>query len=305
MPLLMFFNELPCAEPRPREQVDTAMGVFVRLLNRVSQLRNDAVLVSGAYLKDMELAPGYYFADWAHQPRHVDLARAIRSLRQRAPFSDVLPSGAGEGVDYFWEGRLARALGAAHLLEGLLVSVLVDGRWDVSWVRADRQILVELDDGGVDVRDADPVDVRHAATAEHIASHEDWIKRYGLPDLRHGDEIWVTREALYPSLQFLPNVQRQLHDLTWEWVVPVAMELRRIDDAIADWNPSIRPLPIWRSLVTPEHEMRKRLCRFTDLDGVGRIFDWHGRFTPGKGRIYFRLIAEERKARIAYIGSKL
>src|ERR1700678_3788134 len=168
----MFFNELPCSEPHPRERVDIAMGGFVRLLNRVSRLRNDPVLVSGAYLTDMELAPGYYFADWAHQPRHIDLARAIRSLRQRAPFSDVLPQGAGEGVDYFWEGRPARALGAAHLLEGLLVSVLVDDRWDVSWVRADRHILVELDDGEADVRDADPVEVRHAATAEHLESHE-------------------------------------------------------------------------------------------------------------------------------------
>ena len=88
-------------------------------------------------------------------------------------------------------------------------------------------------------------------------------------------------------------------------MVPVGLELRRIDDAIADWNPQIRPLPIWRSLVTPEHEMRKQLTKFADLDGVERVFDWHGRFTPGIGRIHFRLIAEERKARIAYIGSKL
>jgi hypothetical protein len=63
-------------------------------------------------------------------------------------------------------------------------------------------------------------------------------------------------------------------------VVPVGLELRRIDDAIADWNPQIRPLPIWRSLVTPEHEMRKQLTRFADIDGVERVFDWHGRFTP-------------------------
>jgi hypothetical protein len=300
----MFFNELPCSAPHPREQIDIAMGMFVRLLNRVSRLRSDAVLVSAAHLKDMELAPGYYFADWAHQPRHVDLARAIRSLRQRAPFSDVLPPGAGEGVDYFWEGRPARALGAAHLLEGLLVSVLVDDRWDVPWVRAGRQILVELDNGDADVRDADPVDVRHAATPEHLTSHEEWIKQYGLPDLRHGDEIWDIRMALYPNLQFLPDVQRQLHDLAWEWVVPVALELRRIDDAVADWDPRVRPLPIWRSLVTPEHEMRKLLYRFTDVDGVERVFDWHGRFTPGKGRIHFRLVSEERKARIANIGAK-
>jgi hypothetical protein len=305
MPLLMVFNELPCSEPHPQELVDTAMTAFVQLLQRVSRLRNDVVLVSGAYLTTTELAPGYYFADWAHQPRHVDLARAIRNLRQRAPFTDVLPPGAGDGVDYFWEGRPARALGAAHLLDGLLVSVLVDDRWDTSWVRADRQILVELDNGEADIRDADAVDVRHAAAAGHLVPHEDWIKHYGLPDLRHGDEIWDSRESLYPSLQFLPHVQRQLHGLTWEWVVPVALELRRIDDAVADWNPQTRPLPVWRSLVTPEHEMRKELCRFTDFDGQERVFDWHGRFTPGKGRIHFRLVAEQRKARIAYVGPKL
>jgi len=300
----MFFNELSCSEQRSREQVDTEMGAFVRLVNRVSRLRKDAALVSDKRLTELELAPGYFFSDWGHQPRHVDLARVIRSLRQRAPFSDVLPAGAGEGAEYLWDGHPARALGAAHLLGGLLVSLLVDERWDVSWVRADRQILVELDDGEADVRDAGPVEVRHAATPEHLTSHEDWIKQYGLPELRYGDEIWEVREALYPNLQFLRSVQHQLHDLTWEWVVPVALELRRIDDAIADWDPRLRPLPIWRSKVTPEHEMRKLLYRFTDLDGTERIFDWHGRFTPGKGRIHFRLVPEERKARIANIGAK-
>lgn len=301
----MFFNELPCAEPHERAQVDIAMHIFVRLLNRISRLRNDAVLVSGEYLRDMELAPGYYFADWAHQPRHVDLARAIRSLRQRAPFSDLLPEGAGEGVEYFWEGCPAQAIGAAHLLNGLLVSVFLDERWNTSWVGADRQMLIELDDGEAEIYDAPPVEVRHASTSEHVADHEDWIKQYGLPDLRHGDEIWAARDALYPNLQFLPNVQRQLHSLIEAWVVPVALELRRIDDAIADWDSQVRPLPIWRAKTTQEHEMRSQLCRFADLDGVERVFDWHGRFTPGKGRIHFRLVAEERKARIAYIGSKL
>ena len=301
----MVLNELPCAEPHEREQVDLTMDIFVRLLNRISRLRNDAVLVSGEYLKDMELAPGYYFADWARQPRHIDLARAIRSLRQRVPFSALLPEGAGEGVEYFWEECPAQALGAAHLLNGLLVSVLLDGRWDTSWVRADRQLLIELDDGEVEVRDAEPVEVRHAATSGHLAEHEDWIKQYGLPDLRHGDEIWTARDTLYPNLQFLPNVQRQLHGLIAAWIVPVALELRRIDDAVADWDPQVQPVPIWRAKTTRECEMRRQLSQFADLDGVERVFDWHGRFTPGKGRIHFRLVAEERKARIAYIGSKL
>jgi hypothetical protein len=57
--------------------------------------------------------------------------------------------------------------------------------------------------------------------------------------------------------------------------------------------------------VTPEAQTRKRLCAFADLDGVERIFDLHGRFTPGEGRVYFRLVPDTRKAAVAHIGLKL
>jgi hypothetical protein len=62
---------------------------------------------------------------------------------------------------------------------------------------------------------------------------------------------------------------------------------------------------MWRSRVTPESETRRHLCKFADFDGESRIFDLHGRFTPGEGRIYFRLVPQERTATIAYIGLKL
>src|SRR5262249_14191731 len=130
-------------------------------------------------------------------------------------------------------------------------------------------------------------------------------KRVGVLDLETGAELWEARMAMLPHLQFLPRVEEQMRELRPEWVIPAAWELRRIDDAIADWDPRVRPLPIWRSLITPEGEQRKRLCAFTDVDGVQRPFDLHGRFTPGAGRVYFRLVPEERTARIASIGLKL
>ena len=176
--------------------------------------------------------------------------------------------------------------------------------WDAPWIQADRHQLAEIPDGGAAVVE-DSVEVRHAATLAHTASHEDWIKRAGLPDLRAGSEIWEARGDLFPNLGFLPHVRNQLSDLRQDWIVPAAYELRRIDDAVADWDPRLRSLPLWRSLVTPEHPMRKLLCKFTDLDGAERIFDLHGRLTPGHGRVYFRLVPEERKARIAHIGLKL
>jgi hypothetical protein len=299
----LFFNELSCSAPMPKASVDEAMERFVRLLMRITQWRRDAALISSVKLKELELAPGYYLAEWAGQPHHVDLWRGIRGLQNRAPFSDVLPPGVGEGADYFWSGRPAKALGAAHLLDELLVSLLVDAGWDASWIRADREALAELADGETDIV-KQPVQVRHAATLEHAASHEDWIKQAGLPDLRLGSEIWEARGDLFPHLQFLPRVKDHLDGLRRDWVIPAARELRRLNDAISNWDPQLKREPTW-SNVTPEGETRKRLCRFIDLDGVERTFDLHGRFTPGAGRVYFRLVPQERKARIAHIGWKL
>lgn len=67
----------------------------------------------------------------------------------------------------------------------------------------------------------------------------------------------------------------------------------------------MRSVPVWRSKITVEGEQRKLLCRFTDLDGQVRVFDLHGRFTPGAGRVHFRLVPEEGKARVAHVGLKL
>lgn len=47
-----------------------------------------------------------------------------------------------------------------------------------------------------------------------------------------------------------------------------------------------------------------KLCEFPDLDGVVRVFELHARF-PGAGRLHFRLVSEDRTARVAYIGRKI
>lgn len=298
----MFFNELACPSPRSRDRVlvDDAMVTFARLLRHIARLRADAAMVSAVHLTDLELAPGYYLAEWAGQPQHRDLFRAIRSVQNRAPFTSVLPDGVGDGVDYLWNGLRAEALAAAHLLDGLLL----DDCWDAAWVQGHRERLLDTGDGDAVIK-PDSVWVRHAATASNATEHEDWIRTCGLPEPERGTDIWNNRQELYPHLEFLPRLQHQLDDLVPEWVAPVALELRRLGDAIADWNPAMRSLPSWRSKVTREFEMRKLLCEFTDLDGEVRMFDWHARFTPGKGRLHFRLVPEQSTARIAYIGPKL
>ncbi|WP_116021512.1 hypothetical protein [Thermomonospora umbrina] len=282
--------------------MDEAMKRFVDVLNTVIAQRKDAYLVSKVNLKELELAPGYYLEEWRFA--NVDEWRRIRSMQGRAPFRSVLPPGVGEGVDYSCAGRPAEGLGAAHLMDGVLVSLLVDTAWDASWIQAERTSLAEDPEGEPVVID-DIVEVRHAATLAHVDSHLEWLKQVGIPDLKHGSQIWDARGDLYPKLLFLPRTERQFANLRQDWVVSAAHELRRIDHAIGDWNPQLTRTPTWRSKVTPEGETRKRLCRFEDFDGIMRVFDLHGRFTPDEGRAYFRLVPEMGKATVANIGLKL
>jgi hypothetical protein len=48
-----------------------------------------------------------------------------------------------ERIKERWEQRLAKALGAAHLMNGLLVSLLVNECWRVSWLTASRSSLLD------------------------------------------------------------------------------------------------------------------------------------------------------------------
>ncbi|URM95120.1 hypothetical protein LUW76_12800 [Actinomadura madurae] len=304
MRVLLFFNELSCSVALPKDRIDEAMKQFVGVLRKIAAQRNDTFLISDVKLPELELAPGYYLSEWSGRPANVDLWRRIRGMQNRAPFSSVLPPGVGEGADYSCGGRAAKALGAAHLLDGALVSLLVDSAWDAPWIRADRSILTE-GPSGEPVVIGDSVEVRHASTLDHAETHLEWVRLTGIPDLKHGSEIWEARGDLYPHLLFLPRTEEQLHGLDAGWVVPAAQELRRIDDAIGDWNPTRAKFPTWRSHITPEATRRKRLCEFEDFDGTTRVFDLHGRFTPGAGRVHFRLVPETGTATIAYIGRKL
>jgi hypothetical protein len=300
--ILLFLNELSCGTPQPPDRVDEVMEGFVALLRHVRHRRNDAALVSPVRREQLELAQAYYVNQWiGAKPRNRELWRVFQNMQNRAPYSDVLPPGGADATEYTVHGRKAVGLGAAHLMDGLLVSLLVDPVWDTTRIEA---ICDEISADDDEIRTS-KVEVRHAATVQHMQVHDAWLGSAGLSSLKTGTEIWDEWADLYPKLQYLPGVRDQLRDLYPHWVIPVADHLRTLNDAVAEWDPTAMPEPRWKTKVTPEHQNRKSLCRFEDLDGEQRIFDLHARFTPGAGRIHLRLIPEEQKARIAYIGLKL
>jgi hypothetical protein len=277
------------------------MEQFVALLRHVRQQRRDVSLVSPVKREHLELARGYFVSQWMGAgSRNRDLWRVVQAMQNRAPFTDVLPLGVAEAAEYSWNGHVAMGLGAAHTMDGLLVSLLVDPVWDTSWIDATCDELGETGD-----IETSSVTVRHAASERHAESHDAWVQSAGLDGFATGAEIWDACVDVYPRLQFLPRVRADLYELPPHWVTSVAIRLRTLNDAIAGWVPETGPEPAWKTEVTPEGVIRKRLCWFEDLDGERRLFDLHARFRPHQGRIHLRLVPEERKARIAYIGLKL
>lgn len=298
MPLILSLNELSCRSTLRPAEVDARVEGLVTALVSVRRLRPDASLLTIEKLPDIELAAGYPMSRWAANQRNVDRWRLLRRMQDRSPFqfSDVAPDLGDDEHEYRHGEELALGLGVAHRLDGLAMSLAVDERWDRRAVELTRIWLAEEDE---------TVIVRHVSTPGHVEEFQAWLARGDIDQIATGAELWAARNSLYPDLSFLPRVERDLNDLQVRFLPAVRVRLLEIQEAIREWDPSDTVSPRWHSRVTPEHEGRRALCHFEDLDGEQRLFDLHARFTPGPMRLHFRWVAAERMARIAYIGRKL
>lgn len=304
MRVLLFLNELSCTSETDTATVDEGMRQFVDTLRHVRNKRDSTALVASAPLRQLELAPGYHIAEWAGKPQNKDRWRFIQQFRNRSPVSSALPDGALNDLEYTHNGRTAYGLAGAHMRDGIAISLPLDTDWNTPWVTARRTKLVETDESTLDY-EQDDVDIRHTSAATNIAEHDEWITHSGLTGIASGTELWDARADFFPQLQFLPRVEGDLHQLERSFLRPVRDRLMELQAAAASWDPNYAEQPTWQSHVTPEGSTRKRLCRFEDLDGTTRTFHLHARFTPGAGRVHFRLLPEERIIRIAYIGRKI
>lgn len=303
--VLLFLNELSCGGDASPRDADQAMVEWVELLRHIHQMRRDIALVSDVSLSSTELMEGYYIQQWiSSEPKNRDRWRFVRAIQNRAPFSSVAPEVVDGDVEYEHRCRPARGLGAAHLADGLGLSLGIDQTWKDPHLTLTRSTLME-DSAGELILAQDAVEVRHAAVRDHANHHREWIQRTGKDDLTSGRIIWQSREAHFPHLTFLPRVESDLADLSPAWVRPVSELLFKLEQAVADWEPARSRTPCWGTKVTPESDSRRSLCEFQDVDGVVRVFELHARFTPGPGRLHFRLVPLDRTLRVAFIGRKI
>ncbi|MDX3230161.1 hypothetical protein [Streptomyces sp. ME19-01-6] len=273
--------------------------------------RPGTVLVAREPITGLQLAVGHPIGKWHGDPRNRDSWVLMLKMQNKWPHRVVFPDGVDYyDVEYRHQGDVAEGLGAAHLMDGLGVSLPVEPCWHADRLTLEREQLVEGEDGESGSETSE-VRVRHMSVRDHYETHRAWIQegveavlRGGLEAVRRGAELWEGRAEFFPHLQFLPRVEQDLRDLAEVWVRPVRDRLVELEAAVAEWNPDTQPIaPQWRSDVRTEFESRRRLCWFPDGD-TEELFDWHCEFLPKPGRMHFRLLHQQRTLRIGYVGRK-
>lgn len=311
---LAVLNEL--SVPASEQQYDVPgaarlLADLTELLRACVAIRPDLVLVSSLPLAGTPMTgEGLSFGAVAQRRGGLalDQWRYVRSRQNIAPFSVARDLPVEDlGTEWHFDDRRCVGLGLAATAGQLAISLASDSCWSASAIALQRSVVVEA--GNELLVEQNPVVVKHASSTEHVTAHRDFIANLALPTPFSGQDLWADRKHRYPSLQFLPRVENQVRRLPHgaEWVSSIHGRLDELDRTVREWDPKTDLSPRWLSHVTPEHEQRKRLCEFTDdIDGKVHCFDLHARFTPGAGRIHFRIVnGNPPSLRIAHVGEKL
>lgn len=136
--VLMFFNEKSCVSDCSQDEAGQAMRDFVKVCQAVRRVDNGSSLVSEVRLEDLEIAPGYYLAQWRNENQNRDHWQFMRLLNRKSPHSTVLPPPPeDQEVEYRHDGDRVLGLAAAHLMETLAVSLPTARPWEASWLRVE------------------------------------------------------------------------------------------------------------------------------------------------------------------------
>ena len=306
----LVLNELsldraPAVEParaRMLELIHTCHLAQSAGASRMLLLPEDAV--------QQELTEGYSLWHWANDPLvDLELRRKFLAMASYGPFTEkVLGLEALEHLEiseYFHAERAAKGLSAAHLLDGLAVSMASDAAWD----RQTLAIQVLSLDEAADLIEGE-VEVRHACGPNHVQNHRDWLAAWRRAQVTRGADLWQRRAELFPALTFCERVEAQLCEIEGgdPHLRQALRRLSQLNDYFAGWSDG----PFDRSALLdcdPESQATLEQYReqhsFRCPDGKARLFSWHVPLTPGAWRLFFVPDGKSRKAIVGHIGPKL
>jgi hypothetical protein len=264
---------------------------------------------------ELALGRNHPLAALRNEPAAADERIYLKTVVDRSPWTaalETLPADAAGGADYRMPpsaptqaGAQAPALGLAHDLDGLAISLPTHVHWEAPTVAIVRTTLnLELEVL------SERLDAPNASTPAHVHEQAARLKAKARPTVSDGAELWARRAQLLPNLKFVPTVRKQIEDLArGDPNLDGAFErLTELDRSVGEWKEQRTGHPIYPFHVSPESRSRldEGLADIKDGEGYTRTFSDHARYGPDENRIHFILETEpERYALIGHVGRKL
>jgi len=314
MPLQLFLNGLstPAGAVHREQAIEYLVGL-VRTARAAKVIDDQAILNCEEPLNGFSLGGDFSIAALRNAGEFAEESQYLKALNNRAPFNQVLEEAPDVDPNAFeyrisagtatWGGAVANALGLAHRLKGLGLSLPSHEAWQSRMIALD---LLELAQDGDTVQSQ--VEARNACVPADLEFHEVSIRTDLRPPFANGADIWAHRAELFPSLTFIPRTRQQI-----EGILPgdpmleqLWIKLAGMNQAVADWASGAVPHPVFPFNVRPESTSRKKYVKFNDADDVERTFSDHCDLAPTEGRIHFLLMTEPKKhGLVGHVGRKL
>lgn len=308
--LQLFMNELSTPlEPCSANEAAARLKNFCAVVRRASSLDRRMILNMEIPLAEMSFGADWPLPILRNLHGCAEESIYLKTVRDRAPFSIAFGElGGVDDVEYqipdnaeASPGTVAVALGLAHQLVGLAVSLPSHAAWSVPEIGLHR---IKLTPEGDLVTDS--VVARNASGPDHVDHHAQWL--VAGPEVESGLALWSRRGELFPNLEFIPRTRAQIEALSnGDPQLPAIVErLSGIDTAVGTWRVANTGYPTFPFNVRPESRTRQNLARFNDANLVERVFSDHADFAPGEGRIHFIIMSDPRRhALIGHVGRKL
>lgn len=317
MALDFFLNELsyrvPAADVREaRNNMASLIAVLSSLKRATERLPSAPQLRTHDDFQAALLAPDYSVAKWRGDTSVDHVQRLLfKTYAAQAPFLHNLPTEATrdfpEIYEYQFDGTACLGLGFAHLLKGIAVSLATEPCWNASSIEVIAQYLTDDSDETFGVR------IPHASTIPNVTENEPFLVARLAdenPSPKTLKEMWERRKQLFPHLDFCEEVEGQLESLeAVQHMNGVLSSLVGYNEYSRIWSHEAGEFNPHAMLhVTPESPGRLRQYRAQltfAWGGQDQVFSFHGRFTPGAGRIHMWPDLANRRLVIGYIGMKV
>ena len=308
MDLEIVLNELSLQTPvSDQQKARQLMSDLIRTIRKATASGVKRVLRTSEDINTIELAPGYPVARWRNDKEVNREERSFfRTLTSKAPFwTDVAEDIKNDfDLSQVWhQGKEARGLGFAVVIDALTVSLISETCWDCSRLELEIRRL----DANEDLID-ERLEIVHASRSNHVQEHAEWITNRIRSTVRDGLELWNRKDELFPNLIFCEAVGKQLQSLKNPILQLIKNRLSELEDYCKTWTEeafepnSLRNVSP-ESQVTLQNPKYSKERMFLCPDGKERVFSWHAKLSFG-WRIYF-FPTEDKMIIIGYVGSHL